>query len=62
MAIRDNIRTIEVKENGYGAIDPARLERGIDQIGMTFKFKSKPAPADVFDSSFLPPAAERRAN
>jgi NitT/TauT family transport system substrate-binding protein len=62
MAIRDNIRTVEVKENGYGAVDPARLERGIDQIGTTFKFKSKPTPADVFDPSFLPPASERRAN
>jgi NitT/TauT family transport system substrate-binding protein len=62
MAIRDNIRTAEVKENGYGGVDSARLERAIDQIGLTFKFKSKPAAADIFDSSFLPAAAERRAN
>jgi NitT/TauT family transport system substrate-binding protein len=62
MAIRDNIRTAEVKENGYGGVDSARLGRAIEQIGLTFRFKSKPAPADIFDASFLPPASERRAN
>jgi NitT/TauT family transport system substrate-binding protein len=62
MAIRDNIRTTEVKENGYGGVDSARMERAIDQIGLTFKFKNKPAPADIFDPAFLPPATERRAN
>jgi NitT/TauT family transport system substrate-binding protein len=62
MAIRDNIRTAEVRENGYGGVDSARLERAIEQIGLTFKFRSRPAPADIFDSSFLPPAPERRAN
>jgi hypothetical protein len=29
---------------------------------LTFKFRNKPTPADIFDSSFLPPPHERRAN
>jgi NitT/TauT family transport system substrate-binding protein len=62
MAIRDNIRTPEVRENGFGGIDSTRLERAIEQIGLTFKFRNKPAPTDIFDSSFLPPPHERRAN
>jgi NitT/TauT family transport system substrate-binding protein len=62
MAIRDNIRTPEVRENGYGGIDSARFEQAIEQIGLTFKFRNKPAAADIFDSSFLPPASERRAH
>jgi NitT/TauT family transport system substrate-binding protein len=60
MAIRDNIVTPEVKENGYGAVDVTRMQAAIDQIGQTYKFKTKPNAADVFDASFLPPEAERR--
>jgi NitT/TauT family transport system substrate-binding protein len=63
MAIRDNIVTAEVKANGYGGIDSARFARAIDQIGLTYKFKSdKPKPEDIFDASYLPPATERKAN
>ena len=62
MAIRDNIVTPEVKANGYGAIDPARLTESIDQIGLVYTFKTKPKAEDIFDASFLPPAQERRVH
>jgi NitT/TauT family transport system substrate-binding protein len=62
MAIRDNIVTPEVRDNGYGAIDPARLQESIDQIALTYTFKAKPKPDDIFDASFLPPDAQRRVN
>jgi NitT/TauT family transport system substrate-binding protein len=62
MAIRDNILTPEVKANGYGEVDPARLARAIDQIALIHKFKAKPVPSDIFDASFLPPEAARRAH
>ena len=58
--IRTSIVTPEVGANGMGAVDPARLERAIEQIGMVYSFKTKPKPADIFDPSFLPPDAERR--
>jgi NitT/TauT family transport system substrate-binding protein len=61
MAIRDNILTTEVRTNGYGGVDTERFERGIDQIGLAYKFKAKPSVADIFDLSFLPPAGERSA-
>ena len=61
MAIRDNILTQEVQTNGYGGVDIGRFEEAIDQIGLGYKFKAKPSVADVFDSSFLPPAGERWA-
>ena len=61
MAIRDNILTPEVRTNGYGGVDIGRFEQAIDQIGLAYKFKAKPSVADVFDSSFLPPAGERWA-
>jgi NitT/TauT family transport system substrate-binding protein len=60
MAIRDNIITAEVKTNGYGAVDFGRLQGAIDQIGQSYKFKTKPNAADIFDDGFLPPEADRR--
>ena len=63
MAIKDNIITDEVKKNGFGAIVPARLDGAIEQIGLTYKWKGTPPKAgDIFDASFLPAAAERKAN
>ncbi len=62
MALRDNILTPEVRANGFGAIDPARFERAIDQIGLTYNFKAKPKAGDIFDASFLPSAADRKVN
>jgi NitT/TauT family transport system substrate-binding protein len=63
MAIKDNIITDEVKKNGYGAIVPARLDGAIEQIGLTYKWKGTPPKAgDIFDASFLPDAAARKAN
>jgi NitT/TauT family transport system substrate-binding protein len=59
MAIADNIATPWVKANGFGGIDPARMAKSIDQLALTFDFKSRPNAADVFDASFLPPKAER---
>jgi NitT/TauT family transport system substrate-binding protein len=63
MAIRENIITPEVKENGYGVIDEERFARAIEQISVAYKFKAaRPKLEDVFDPSFLPPAAARKYN
>jgi NitT/TauT family transport system substrate-binding protein len=63
MALKENIVTPEVKANGYGAVDNDRLTKAIDQIALAHDFKNKkPTAADVFDASFLPAAAERKAN
>jgi NitT/TauT family transport system substrate-binding protein len=59
MALKDNIATPDVSAHGYGEIDPARFEAAIGQIAQTYDFKTKPRPGTVFDSSYLPPAAER---
>ncbi len=62
MAIRENVVTPEVRANGFGAVDPARLEEAIAQIALGYTFKARPKADAAFDASFLPPAAERRAN
>ena len=60
IALRDNILTPEVKAQGFGGIEAARFDRAIDQIALAYKFKTKPKAEDVFDASFLPPAADRK--
>jgi NitT/TauT family transport system substrate-binding protein len=62
MAIRDNILTPEVRADGFGAVAATRMEEAIEQIALTYTFKAKPKPEDIFDASFLPPAAERKVN
>ena len=60
--IEDNILTGEVKRNGIGGVDSARLERSIDQLGEDYKFRKRPSAADIFDDSFLPPLGGRLIN
>jgi NitT/TauT family transport system substrate-binding protein len=60
--IEDNILTSEVKRNGIGGVDFARLERSIEQVGQDFKFTKRPVAAEIFDDSFLPPRGERLIN
>src|SRR5207245_6324217 len=62
MAIRDNIVTAETRAHGFGVIDPARLDEAIHQLTLTYTFKAKPKVDDIFDATFLPPAAELRMN
>jgi NitT/TauT family transport system substrate-binding protein len=62
MVIRENIVTPEVRANGFGAIDPVRLDEAITQLALASPFKAKPKAADVFDAAFLPPAEDRRTN
>lgn len=60
--IDDNILTDEVKRNGIGGVDFARLERSIDQVAEDYKFASRPSATDIFDDSFLPPRDDRLIN
>jgi NitT/TauT family transport system substrate-binding protein len=62
IALRDNILTPEVKKNGFGGVDEERLDKAIEQIALTYQFKNaKPKGSDIFDASFLPDAALRKA-
>ena len=62
LSLKQNFVTPWVKANGYGGIDKARFAKSIDQIGLTFTFKSKPKVEDIFTEAFLPPAADRKVN
>ena len=60
--LRDNILTDEVKRDGLGGVDTARLNRSIEQVGEDYKFTKRPSAADIFDDRFLPPRGERLIN
>src|SRR5258705_2149304 len=63
MALHENILTPEVQAKGFGDVDLERLDRAIEQIAITYAFKSaKPKAQDIFDASFLPAETERRAD
>ena len=53
------INTDFAHANGLGAISKADLENQVEQVAAAFGLKTKPNPDQIFNSSFLPPKAER---
>jgi len=61
LALDKNFVNPEVLKSGLGGVDMKRLERSIDQIGLTFKYTNKPRAGDIFTSQYLPPREQRLA-
>jgi NitT/TauT family transport system substrate-binding protein len=59
LSLQKNFVTPDVQKNGLGAVDVKRLERSIDQIGLTFQYTNKPKAADIFTAQYLPPKEQR---
>ncbi|MCX8200677.1 MAG: ABC transporter substrate-binding protein, partial [Candidatus Caldarchaeum sp.] len=59
LALADNIVTEEVRRNGLGAVDKARLERTIKAVVEAFKLPRTPSVDEIFTDRFLPPREER---
>jgi NitT/TauT family transport system substrate-binding protein len=59
LSLERNFVTPDVRKNGLGAVDTKRLERSIDQIGLTFQYTNKPKAADIFTAQYLPPKEQR---
>jgi NitT/TauT family transport system substrate-binding protein len=59
LSLAKNYVTPDVQKNGLGAVDMKRLERSIDQIGLTFQYSNKPKAADIFTAQYLPPKEQR---
>src|SRR3954471_23487664 len=59
LSLEKNYVTPDVRKNGLGAVDAKRLERSIDQIGLTFQYSNKPKAADIFTAQYLPPKEQR---
>jgi NitT/TauT family transport system substrate-binding protein len=60
LAIAANMVNDEVRRNGLLAIDPARMQRAIEQVVVSFELGTRPTVAQVFTGAYLPPAADRR--
>src|SRR5204862_5067877 len=58
MSLRDNFVTPWVKANGFGGVDMARVAKSLDQIALTYEFKNRPKAEELFNSQYLPPAAD----
>ena len=61
LSLQKNFVTPDVQKNGLGGVDMKRLERSIDQIGLTFQYTNKPKAADIFTAQYLPPREQRLA-
>ncbi len=59
LSLAKNFVTPDVQKNGLGGVDVKRLERSIDQIGLTFQYTNKPKAADIFTAQFLPAKEQR---
>jgi NitT/TauT family transport system substrate-binding protein len=54
------IKTDEVKKNGIGYIEEARLTQGLKVLAEGFKMPKPLAVKDIYNGSFLPPMADRK--
>ncbi|HEY0224147.1 MAG TPA: ABC transporter substrate-binding protein, partial [Pseudolabrys sp.] len=54
----DEMNHPEIKKIGLGAVDEARLKRSIGIMVDALSLPRTPAVSEVWDPSFLPPAAE----
>lgn len=59
-ALRTVVLTPAAVRAGLGDVDDARMARAIGQLREAFELPRAPAPGEVFDRRFLPPAAARR--
>jgi NitT/TauT family transport system substrate-binding protein len=58
-AFRTLMLTKEAAEIGFGDIKDDRMAKAIGYVGEAYGLTTLPTPAQVFNRSFLPPAAER---
>lgn len=57
--LRPAILTSRTRVTGLGYVDKATLENQIEYVNSSVQLKAKPAADQLFNSSFLPPLAER---
>ncbi|TVP72027.1 MAG: ABC transporter substrate-binding protein [Rhodobacteraceae bacterium] len=54
LALRDNIATDWVTENGMGIIDADRFANSLEQIKLTYEYQTEPDASLYFTDAFLP--------
>lgn len=61
MLLEDDVLTAEVKANGLGYVDLARMKQTIAANAEVYHFKTVPTVDEVSTTQFLPPKSERMA-
>jgi NitT/TauT family transport system substrate-binding protein len=59
LAMECCIVTPNVLKGGFGDVDKARLQRGIEIVAQGYKLPTVPKVDEVFNSSYLPAAKDR---
>lgn len=59
LSLERNVLTKWVKENGFGGVDMARLQRSSDAVASAVGLPRAPAAKELFEDGFLPPKADR---
>lgn len=59
LSLERNVLTKEVKANGFGDVDMARLQRSSDAVAEAVGLPRKPKAEELFEKGFLPPKSER---
>lgn len=57
--VMPGMSTASVRATGLGAVNPARLQRQIEQVAQAYGLADPPTQDRLFNPSFLPPASER---
>ncbi|TPQ50642.1 sulfonate ABC transporter substrate-binding protein [Prosthecomicrobium hirschii] len=52
--------TPSIKANGFGHVDPARMQKSIEVAAEAYALKVVPKPEDIYTTKFLPPADQRK--
>jgi NitT/TauT family transport system substrate-binding protein len=59
MYLLDDVLTPDVKKNGLGYVDEARMKKTIDVNSQAYGFKNPPSPSEIYTNEYLPPKSER---
>lgn len=59
LALKVNVLTPHVQQNGIGDVEEARLTNSIAQLALAYGLQQTPEAAAIWTSEFLPPAEER---
>jgi len=58
--VKNQLTTVESQADGLGGVRASRLEAALGTVAASYGLGVAPKPEDVFDPSFLPPAALRK--
>jgi NitT/TauT family transport system substrate-binding protein len=60
MALEELTFTAHVRQNGFGQVDTARVQRGIDAVREAFAIQRQVPWSEIYDPRYLPAAADLR--